>query len=443
MHERVDERVGSIVLQVVVRVRDEVERVPTRLAHHVLVPDVADHPRWCDGVAEAPDERRRDVHGRERAQPGVLVLRPLDEVLDRLVQDREAGARCEDRGQGPDLGIVGTAWGRERRLPHAHCELLGCRVREQVRAGGRVEHQALGLGEVRQRQEDVAVREEQVLEGHARLAAGRVDHRHARTAVVREHDRGLEAQDLGHVVLEHLGVAHEAVPPPERLVGEAEAGEVHRADPVAVTEPFRDLEPVDAARREAVHQHEWWRIGVAGLDVEDLHLVRVTGTRSPREVLTPVTPCVGSIHGSDSVRSRGGRQHGPRADPAMMRAGAPTAVAPGGTSASTTEFAPTLARSPTVTGPSTLAPVPIEAIGSMVGPPNDVLTSPRVVNGDSTTPRPISTPPFTTTLPCGMCTPGCTTTGSPMQIPPCVTARWWRTRGRSGIRRVWQRALAR
>ena len=94
----------------------------------------------------------------------------------------------------------------------------------------------LGLRQVRHRQEDVGVRDEEVLEVHPRVALGRVDHRDAGTTVVRVQDHRLEAEHVGHVVLEHLGVAHEAVAPAEWLVGEAEAREVHRADAVAVAQ---------------------------------------------------------------------------------------------------------------------------------------------------------------------------------------------------------------
>ena len=115
----------------------------------------------------------------------------------------------------------------------------------------------------------------------------RVDHRDTRATVVGEHDHRLEAEHVRDVVLEHLGVAHEAVAPPERLVGEAEAREVHRADPVAVAQPLRDLEPVDAARREAVHQHERRRRRVTELDVEAPAPRRHHPTSAPREAARP------------------------------------------------------------------------------------------------------------------------------------------------------------
>ena len=53
--------------------------------------------------------------------------------------------------------------------------------------------------------------------------------------------------------------------------------------------------------------------------------------------------------------------------------GKPTAVASAGTSWVTTELAPMRARGPIVTGPTTLAPVPIDASAPMVGPPGHVL----------------------------------------------------------------------
>ena len=156
----------------------------------------------------------------------------------------------------------------------------------------------------------------------ARLAAGGVDHRHARATVVGEHDHGLEAQHLGDVVLQHLDVAHEAVAPAERLVGEAEAGEVHRADAVAVAESLGDLEPVDAARREAVDQHERRarrdhpsRRGRPGPRRRRRHAVATRSTRPCHAMRRP-----GSC--GDSVGSHGGRQ------PAAPRAGRRAAVGP-------------------------------------------------------------------------------------------------------------------
>ena len=50
------------------------------------------------------------------------------------------------------------------------------------------------------------------------------------------------------------------------------------------------------------------------------------------------------------------------------RAGAPTTVAPGGTSPTTTAFAPIVAPAPIRTGPITLAPVPMLTPGSIVAP---------------------------------------------------------------------------
>jgi hypothetical protein len=86
---------------------------------------------------------------------------------------------------------------------------------------------------------------------------------------VREQDHRLEAQDVSHVVLEHLRVTHEAVGPAQWFVGEPEAREVHRADAIAVAEEISDFDPVDAARRKAMDEHERRRVGVTDFDVED------------------------------------------------------------------------------------------------------------------------------------------------------------------------------
>ena len=51
----------------------------------------------------------------------------------------------------------------------------------------------------------------------------------------------------------------------------------------------------------------------------------------------------------------------------MIRAGLPTAVAPAGTSLTTTAFEPILAPSPTVNDPNTLAPAPMITPRSKVG----------------------------------------------------------------------------
>ena len=45
-------------------------------------------------------------------------------------------------------------------------------------------------------------------------------------------------------------------------------------------------------------QHERRRAGVTELDVENLHLGRISAARTPREVLALVTPRVCSIHGA-------------------------------------------------------------------------------------------------------------------------------------------------
>ena len=77
------------------------------------------------------------------------------------------------------------------------------------------------------------------------------------------------------VVVQQLGVAPQAVTPPARLVGEPEAGEVEHAHAVARAQLLGDLEPVDAARREAVHERQDRRVRVAELHVEDV-------SRAPR-----------------------------------------------------------------------------------------------------------------------------------------------------------------
>jgi hypothetical protein len=116
---------------------------------------------------------------------------------------------------------------------------------------------------------------------------------------VRDHDHRLESQHVGRVVLENFGVALEAVAPAERLVGEPEAREVHRAHAVAVAQLLGNFEPVDAARRKAVDQHERGRVRVTELDVEDLHLGGVAAARSPPEVAALLSPDVTTIHAGD------------------------------------------------------------------------------------------------------------------------------------------------
>jgi len=73
------------------------------------------------------------------------------------------------------------------------------------------------LGQVRQRQEDVAVGQDQVPWRRRRPAAGapgRVHQGHAVTAVVRDDHGGLGAQHLRQVELQELRIAREAVTPP-------------------------------------------------------------------------------------------------------------------------------------------------------------------------------------------------------------------------------------
>ena len=69
-----------------------------------------------------------------------------------------------------------------------------------------------------------------------------------------------------------------------------------------------------------------------------------------------------------------------------VRAGTPPTTAPGSTSRITTALAPMFAPAPTVTGPSTFAPVPMRTSGPIVGPVNSPSTRPMVTNGRMRTP---------------------------------------------------------
>ena len=70
----------------------------------------------------------------ERLEPGVLVRRALDEVLDRLVHHPDTVLVGERLGERLDRGIVGTAPGGEKsRRAHPLREQLGGRVVEQIR----------------------------------------------------------------------------------------------------------------------------------------------------------------------------------------------------------------------------------------------------------------------------------------------------------------------
>src|SRR5690349_14257978 len=112
--------------------------------------------------------------------------------------------------------------------------------------------------------------------------------------IVGHGDDRLDAYDLREVVVEQSGVAQQAVAPGAGLAGKAVAGEVEHAHPVARAQPLGDLEPIDAARREAVYEHHGPGAWVAELDVKDLHGWRVLAGRGPREMSSPGAPTIGA-----------------------------------------------------------------------------------------------------------------------------------------------------
>src|SRR5262249_37508845 len=71
-------------------------------------------------------------------------------------------------------------------------------------------------------------------------------------------------------------------------------------------------------------------------------------------------------HGSTRSAREPGQPTSPQV-PRTMRAGTPTAVAPAGTSVTTTALAPMRAPSPTVTAPRILAPAPMNTSSPITG----------------------------------------------------------------------------
>jgi len=95
-----------------------------------------------------------------------------------------------------------------------------------------------------------------------------------------------------------------------------------------------------------------------------------------------------------------------------------------------------------VTGPISLAPVPMLAFSPTVGPVTSPARSPIVTKGDMTTPEWISTKPSATICPCTIYTPGCMSTGSPIETWAVTIATRWAIRGSTGIPSACMRALS-
>ena len=109
----------------------------------------------------------------------------------------------------------------------------------------------------------------------ARVASSREVQRNAVTPVMSYHRTFRDTDDLPEVVVEQHAVASDGVLFALRLVGEAEAGEVHDAHSTLAAEQRSDVIPVDAARRKAVDEQHNGRVRVTDLGMKDLQLVPV------------------------------------------------------------------------------------------------------------------------------------------------------------------------
>ena len=203
------------------------------------------------------------------------MLGALDEVLDGVVDHRDAVVESKRLGQRRDRGVIGGARRGEGVLAHAGREHLRRRGLEDLRCGPGVQHEALERVQVGQREEHVPVAEHKAAELERRLPGGAPRGERegdAVASIVGDHRARSRARDLAEVVLDQQSVATERVALALRLVGEAVTPESPAADPVVSAERLGDVVPVDAARREAVQQEQRGSVRIAELGMEDLEL---------------------------------------------------------------------------------------------------------------------------------------------------------------------------
>ena len=172
------------------------------------VPDVAHDPRRRDRVVDAPDERRRDLRARRApaarsprpatARPGTGSSRAGPSGPRRARRSRSAPATS---GSSAPRGGVNVAW----PMPTASCSGVAWASSAGPVSGSSMRRWAWVRFDSGRKMLPFVMK--RCSRSTRDVAAGRVDHRDAGTAVVGEHDHRLEAQHLGHVVLEHLGVA--------------------------------------------------------------------------------------------------------------------------------------------------------------------------------------------------------------------------------------------
>src|SRR5262249_24694552 len=100
--------------------------------------------------------------------------------------------------------------------------------------------------------------------------------RNAVSPVVRDDRTTTRTEDLVQVVVEQQTVVSHGVALALRFVRETESGEVQNAHPALLREQRNDVVPVDAARRQAVHEQHEGRVWAAELSVKDLSSDRAT-----------------------------------------------------------------------------------------------------------------------------------------------------------------------
>ena len=241
-----------------VRPRQHPELVVARLGHQIVIPHVSRHPQWSDGIAQPPDQRCLHRQHGQAFQPPLLVRGTLHQILDGAVHGGHSVVIGERLRQCGNRRILDAArWGEHAPPQPDRQHLRSHRV--QCRRSLRIQQHALVIGEIRQRQKDVAVAEHQV--GHldveltGRASDGETQG-HAVATIMSDHRTGACPEDLRQVVPEEFTVTAQCVILARRLVGESESGEIEHAYPVGCAEFARNVAPVDAAGRKAMHHQQ-------------------------------------------------------------------------------------------------------------------------------------------------------------------------------------------
>ena len=210
---------------------------------------------------------------------------------------------CETPCQGDDFRVLRTPARHERGHSQARGQHVRCGSRGGRATGGLIQQRHLEGGQVRQRQENVSVGDEQVFgQGLGLLIREhrQRDHADAATAVVGNHSILVEVPDVGDRMNEQARVVIEGVHEGlGRLAGQPISRKVQGIDIEFGAQLADECVIVDARGREAMHADQRRRAGSAAAPAEHLDCGPGVGRRcrSPPEGRSTPAPFIEYLHG--------------------------------------------------------------------------------------------------------------------------------------------------